>query len=452
MYDIEGAIMKCPSFEGARGNKMEKSSTGPAVVTAGTKMSHPKTTPMKGHNPVKPQFSPGDVTAELYSLNTTTRAIHNKENSNNRENDRALYEGFEDSGYLSLHNSQIDDHHGEEDDSHVHRQPPASPCSLAAHQEKTITPRQSPYKCHGKTSPTCLGSLVTASTPTICPGNKVSTHSLSSTPANLPILKYQQAVCEELAKSFERNKRYDWSVVDKLAEEHLLDRVIGRHMGQEYIDVFSSLLSRNMRNILTSILALLGDMDLISCRKVSRTWRKIICEDNAALSRCQRAEQALRESRSSLGQTGCGLTRDVAVSRVVLSCMQTLASSTPSSSSSSTPSCRTSRRVSLCQKDHTHNSQHTRFEKYLEAASNLKQHESLRPCRRCSSPATYSAEAQRATCTHPSCLFDFCTRCQEPFHSSSPCRVVRPRSNLHSSKSTPILPGSARSKRNLRRL
>lgn len=58
-------------------------------------------------------------------------------------------------------------------------------------------------------------------------------------------------------------RRYDWSIVTKVAEEHLLDRVIGRQMGREYVDMFSSLLSRNMRSILTNILALLGDMDLI---------------------------------------------------------------------------------------------------------------------------------------------------------------------------------------------
>lgn len=57
--------------------------------------------------------------------------------------------------------------------------------------------------------------------------------------------------------------RYDWSIVTKVAEDHLLDRVIGSHMGCEFVDMFSSLLSRNMRNLLTSILALLGDMDLI---------------------------------------------------------------------------------------------------------------------------------------------------------------------------------------------
>lgn len=57
--------------------------------------------------------------------------------------------------------------------------------------------------------------------------------------------------------------RYDWSVITKVAEGHLLDRVIGSKMGREYVDMFSSLLSRNMRSILTNILALLGDMDLI---------------------------------------------------------------------------------------------------------------------------------------------------------------------------------------------
>lgn len=31
-----------------------------------------------------------------------------------------------------------------------------------------------------------------------------------------------------------------------------------------------------------------------SCRKVSKTWKKIICEDSAALRRCRQAEQALR--------------------------------------------------------------------------------------------------------------------------------------------------------------
>ncbi|KAM9344606.1 F-box only protein 5 [Symphorus nematophorus] len=446
--------MKCPRYETTMANNMEKSSA------AESKVLHPKASPVKEPTPIKPQCPPIGVTTVLFSLNNDTRAVHNKENSTNREHDGTLDEGFEDSGYLSLHNSQII-----EEDDHIQGKPTAtvqsssSSPAAATHQEKTISPKNSPSKCQRRTNLSNPLSLVAASTPVGCQKRRTVACSLSSTPSvhhndtNLPILKFQQAVCEELAKSYQKNKRYDWSIVTKVAEDHLLDRVIGGQMGLEYVDMFSSLLSRNMRSILTNILALLGDMDLISCKKVSRSWRRIICEDTAALNRCQRAEQAFRESRNSLKQRASGLTRDVAVSRVVLSCMQTLASSsTPSLSSSSfsssTPSCWVNRRTTPSQKSSTHNS---RFNQYMQVASGLKQHESLRSCKRCGSPATYSAEAQRAICTRHSCLFDFCTCCQEAFHGSTPCRVVTPRAHFPS-KSTPIIPGSARSKRSVRRL
>lgn len=84
---------------------------------------------------------------------------------------------------------------------------------------------------------------------------------------------------------------------------------------------------------------------------------------------------------------------------------------------------------------------------YLQAASTLKQHESLRACKRCGSPATHLNEVEKATCTRLSCLFTFCTRCQESFHGSTPCRTMTPRANF--SKTSP---GSAHSKKNIRRL
>lgn len=57
--------------------------------------------------------------------------------------------------------------------------------------------------------------------------------------------------------------RYDWTIVSKVAQDFPLQQVIGGSMGCEYVDVFSSLLLKNMRHILTKILVLLGDMDLI---------------------------------------------------------------------------------------------------------------------------------------------------------------------------------------------
>ncbi|XP_042358250.1 F-box only protein 5 [Plectropomus leopardus] len=458
MFHCETVTMKCPRYEATKANNMEKSS----AAAAESRLLHLKASPLKEPIPIKPQCPPAGATTVLFPLNNNTTAAHDKENSTSGEHDRTLKEGFEDSGYLSLHNSQIDDHHVDDEDDHIQGKNIANPqpSAPATHQEKTISPKKSPSKCQGRINSCNPVCVVAASTPVDHHKRRTAAYSLSSTPSdhhsdpNLPILKFQRAVCEELAKGYRKNKRYDWSIVSKVAEDHLLDRVIGGQMGRDYVDMFSCLLSRNMRSILTNILALLGDMDLISCKKVSRTWRKIICEDTAALSRCQRAEQALRESRSSLRQRSCGLTRDVAVSRVVLSCMQTLASSsTPSSpSSSSTPSCRVNRRTTPSQKGSTPNSQCTRFSEYLQAASSLKQHESLRPCKRCGSPATHSPEVQRATCTRSSCLFDFCTQCQAAYHGSTPCRVVQPRPHFTTPKTTPIIPGSARSKRNIRRL
>ncbi|XP_076016491.1 F-box only protein 5 [Genypterus blacodes] len=430
--------MKCKSYDAARGHNMEKIPPAPiAGAPAEGKLLYPQVSPLKQPPTIKPLFPAACVSTPPCYLNRNTRAAHNKENSNRLEHERSL--DFEDSGYLSLQSSP------------------------ACHQRVDATPGHSPSKSVGRTQanrPAILGS--TSTTPVSRPEGRAVKYSLSSTPAsqhheeinhhelNLPVLNFQRAVCEELAKGYQRTKRYDWSVVTKLADDYTLDRVIGRKMGLEHVDVFSSLLSRNMRGILAQILALLGDLDLISCKKVSRTWRKIICEDKAALSRCQQAEQALRESGSSQARNRLSLTRDVAVSRVILSCMQTLASPTSSSSSSpsspsSTPACRIA-----SQKKKALNSQNSRFNEYVEAASHLKQHESLCPCKRCGSPATHSVEAQRATCTRASCHFDFCTLCRESFHGSSPCRVVH--AHFRTSKTTPILPGTARSKRNVRRL
>ncbi|XP_045927446.1 F-box only protein 5 [Micropterus dolomieu] len=444
MFHCTKVIMKCPRYEATRANKMEKSSA------AESRVLHLKASPGKEPTPLKPKCPPARGTTVLFSVNNSTKAVNNKEYS--REPDRTLDDVFEDSGYLSLHNSQIDDHHGDEENDQIQGKPtaPLLP-SAAAHQEKLISPKNSPSKCHGRTNSSHPVSLVAAFTPVGRTRRRTAAYSLSSTPSqhqndpNLPILNFQRAVCKELEKDYQKNKRYDWNIVTKVAEDHLLDRVIGGQMGLEYIDMFSSLLCRNMKIILSNILALLGDMDLISCKKVSKTWRRVICEDAASLSRCERAEQSLWESRSSLRQSGCGLTRDVGVSRVVLSCMQTLASSSTPSSSSSTPTCRVNRRTACSQKAPLH----TRFDEYVQAASTLKQHQSLRHCKLCGSPATHLPEVQRATCTRLSCLFDFCTHCQEAFHGSTPCRVVQPRL---SSKTTLIVPGSARSKRNIRRL
>ncbi|XP_017284892.1 F-box only protein 5 [Kryptolebias marmoratus] len=435
-----------------RNNTAEKSS----AAAEESKMLHLKAALFKDSSFAKPQSPPTEATTVLFSAKNNTSADHNKENTS-RDLDRTQDDCFEDSGYLSLQNSQID-HIFEGEDFHTLGKPTALLHSAAAHEEKTILLNKSPSKSQGGTRASLPLFLEGAATP-VDRSKRKTAAALSSTPSNqhgdpnLPILKFEQAVCERLSENFKKNKKYDWSIVQEVANEHLLDRVIGRNMGLEYVDMFESLLSRSMKTILNNVLSLLGDLDLISCKKVSKTWKRIICEDKAASRRCLLAEQQLRESSRSSRKENSGLTRDVAVSRVVLSCMQSLASSnTPSSSSSTDQSCRIRRLAATSQKSNTPNSQCSRFNEYVQAASRLKQHESLRQCSRCWSPAAHLPEVQRATCTRSSCRFDFCTRCQEAFHGSSPCRVVQPKSHFTACKTSTVAPCSARSKRNTRRL
>ncbi|CAL8259090.1 unnamed protein product [Lota lota] len=129
--------------------------------------------------------------------------------------------------------------------------------------------------------------------------------------------------------------------------------------------------------------------------------------------------------------SGCGLTRGSGLPRGVLSCIQTLASPSSSSPAFKGSSFPLKQDLSLNQ---------TRFNTFLQAASCLQQHEGLRCCLRCSSPALHNAAAQRATCTRGSCQFDCCTLCHQAFHGALPCRTRT------------ITQGRTRSKHALRRL
>lgn len=86
---------------------------------------------------------------------------------------------------------------------------------------------------------------------------------------------------------------------------------------------------------------------------------------------------------------------------------------------------------------------------FQQAARNLKNTENLKACHRCGSPAKYDSYLQRATCNRESCGFDFCTKCMCSYHSSSDCVSSKP--VKHNSMAGP-LPGTKKSKQNLRRL
>lgn len=188
--------MKCPPHRVTVAFSTDKSSAGNSMV------SHLKACPVP--SPIKPHFPP--VAALTVLPLDTSSTVHDKENSTSRNYDGSLDEGFEDSGYLSLHNSQIDEHHGDGEDEHKRGKTLNVLQSTAA----TKTPKNSPSKCEAHAN--CSHPVPLAESPVSLCRRRPPTFSLSSTPSDhlnstLPILKFQKAVCEELTESYRKNKK-----------------------------------------------------------------------------------------------------------------------------------------------------------------------------------------------------------------------------------------------------
>lgn len=186
MSHSNGIIMKFAACESPRASAVEA-----------------KASQVKEPIPIKPQCSPVKVTTVLFSSKNNTSAIHDKENSTGMAHDRTLE--FEDSGYLSLQNSQIEYHYENEEDVHILGKSTVV-SSTATNQGM---PHNSPSKCQVRSTPIQLEAVCT---PVVRPQRRTAAYS-SSTPSghhsdsHLPILNFQRVVCEELAKSYEKNKR-----------------------------------------------------------------------------------------------------------------------------------------------------------------------------------------------------------------------------------------------------
>lgn len=84
-----------------------------------------------------------------------------------------------------------------------------------------------------------------------------------------------------------------------------------------------------------------------------------------------------------------------------------------------------------------------------QVAKTLKKNESLKACIRCNSPAKYDCYLQRAVCKREGCGFDYCTRCLCNYHTTEDCLNGKP---LKANYKMCPLPGTVKSKKNLRRL
>uniref|UniRef100_A0A8D0EGD0 F-box protein 5 n=1 Tax=Strix occidentalis caurina TaxID=311401 RepID=A0A8D0EGD0_STROC len=241
----------------------------------------------------------------------------------------------------------------------------------------------------------------------------------------LPVIHYEEMICSTLKKSGKRNLK-SWAVVDRILFRGNVElcNLIGKKMGLDRIDILAELFQKNLKHVLGNILRHLSEMDLINFARVSKTWQKILQEDKWIFQMYSKAVKNLSPAA----------TREYVLYRAALASIQ---KATPPNNLNKKG---TRSKISK---------NHSRLMEFSEAAKTLKNTESLKVCHRCGSPAKYDSYLQRAMCSRESCGFDFCTKCLCSYHSSSVCMSGKP--VKHSSKPGP-LPGTKKSKQNLRRL
>ncbi|TFK07979.1 FERM domain-containing protein 1 [Platysternon megacephalum] len=255
----------------------------------------------------------------------------------------------------------------------------------------------------------------------------------------LPVTHFEELVCSTLKKSGKRNLK-SWAIVDRIVSQGSIGfrNLIGRKMGLHGIDILGELFQRDLRHLLANILRHLEEMDLINVAKVSPTWKNILKEDKWAFQVYSKAVKNL--SDGSVQPSEHTVTREYVLYRAALASVQTAA---PPNSSSKKAS------RSKASNQSNQNGSYSRHMEFSEAAKTLKNTESLKVCSRCSSPAKYDSYLQRATCSRESCSFDFCTKCLCSYHNSRDCASGKP---MKSSSQLGLLPGTKKSKQNLRRL
>ncbi|NXX78206.1 FBX5 protein, partial [Urocolius indicus] len=248
----------------------------------------------------------------------------------------------------------------------------------------------------------------------------------------LPVIHYEELICSTLKKSGKRNLK-SRAVVDRIIFRGKVElcHLIGKKMGLDRLDIVAELFQRDLKHILANILRHLSEMDLVNFAKVSTTWQKILQEDKRSFQVYSKAVKTLSSGTKAPEHTA---TREYALYRAALASIQKAIP--PNNLNKKGIRSKASKN-------------HSRLMEFSEAAKTLKNTESFKVCHRCRSPAKYDPYLQRATCNRDSCGFDFCTKCMCGYHSSTDCmsgKTVK----LHS-KLMP-LPGTKKSKQNLRRL
>ncbi|XP_008069538.1 F-box only protein 5 isoform X2 [Carlito syrichta] len=347
------------------------------------------------------------VNPSIVELQTESKPLHNKENQHVKQtfNTNEIEELqtsrlYEDSGYSSFsHQSGFSEH--EED-------------SLTLEENFS----DSPQSC-----------LLQIQSPEQYPNKNL-----------LPVLHFEKVVCSTLKKNVKRNPKLDREILKKIiaSGNSGLQNIIGRKMGLEFVDILSELFQRGLRHLLANVLAQLNDMDLINVSKVSTTWKKILEDDTVAFQLYNRAVQRITENITKFSPHAS--TRDYVMFRIPLASIQKSAAQTHVKKDA---------QHKLSTQGDQKVSTYSRHNEFSEVAKTLKKNESLKACIRCNSPAKYDCYLQRATCKREGCGFDYCTRCLCNYHTTKDCSNGK---LLKASCKMGPLPGTKKSKKNLRRL
>lgn len=202
------------------------------------------------------------------------------------------------------------------------------------------------------------------------------------------------------------------------------DRLIGRIMGRDKVDILLELECRGIGAIVSAIiLSLLEPCDLCRMCAVSKDWKRICLSDKAAKQRRRHFLKQHRDNYRKLGKENAG--KMILTSRSGPGPLQNL---------------------------HMLNGPppdvhiRTNAEQFQEAADSLIIEEKLQKCPLCRKPAKVLPIQDRGKCQDPDCGYDYCSRCLSAFHNSTDCAPILTRQT----KTVGI--GTKKSKRNLRRL
>ncbi|XP_054841747.1 F-box only protein 43 [Eublepharis macularius] len=222
----------------------------------------------------------------------------------------------------------------------------------------------------------------------------------------------------------------------------IVARLIGKKMGLEKLDILTELRERDLKHVLGMILGIMTVESLCSMWKVSKNWREIVVQDKHANRRRKLYIKQLRtEAKGRMPDAEDAATR-LMMARFALRPVQAQAKPAFLQMASSWLEVLT---PVGCSPLHQSASKQ---EAYIKVAKTLLSDEALKSCPRCQCPAKYQPLKKRGLCSREDCAFDFCISCLCAFHGSKDCYS----SSAKWKNRKNALPGSAKSKRNLKRL